>query len=57
MAPQKKNKITNSKEFNTGCALWFEGKYSEAEEVFKQAVYIQERTLGEDHKDTLDSKY
>jgi serine/threonine protein kinase len=57
MAPQKKSKITNSKEFNTGCALWFKGKYSEAEEVFKQAVYIQERTLGEDHKDTLNSKY
>jgi TolA-binding protein/tRNA A-37 threonylcarbamoyl transferase component Bud32 len=44
-------------DFQKGLRLLEEQRYSEAEEVLRQATRGQERTLGQDHEYTLDSKY
>ena len=43
--------------FSLGLTLNEQGNYSEAEEQFRQAANGQERTLGQDHEDTLKSKH
>jgi TolA-binding protein/tRNA A-37 threonylcarbamoyl transferase component Bud32 len=51
------NKMLKTKsDFQKGLHLFHEQRYSEAEEVFRQAMRGEERTLGQDHKNTLDSK-
>jgi TolA-binding protein len=45
------------KAFRQGHAQYDQGEYSEAESLFQQASDRQERTLGKDHKETLNSKY
>jgi tetratricopeptide (TPR) repeat protein len=46
-----------TKKFRQAKIFFQQGKYSEAEELFQQAADQRERTLGQDHKDTLSSKY
>ena len=46
-----------TEEHNFGRKLFDQRKYNEAEEVLQQAVRGRERTLGQDHEHTLDSKY
>ena len=44
-------------EFRLGHALYNQQKYSEAEGLLRQAEEGRERTVGPDHKDTLQSKH
>ncbi|KAF2688957.1 HET-domain-containing protein [Lentithecium fluviatile CBS 122367] len=50
-----KEKDVRGEEYKVACALWEEGKYGEAEDLFRQ-VQGWEKQLGEDHEATLNSK-
>ena len=52
-----KHEKAGKEEDKLGRALYWQQKYQEAEEVFQQAAQGQEKVLGKEHKDTLDSKY
>ena len=45
--------ITSDSKFCTAIVLHEEGKWKEAEEMYREALQVMSRVLGEEHPDTL----